>query len=230
MNSIMGYNYYMAKAKETTWHKKCIQQFEQHVDIKTGEIFEPEFKEHVQCLRDNKNILDKAGYPESMYPSMLTKFIRHFGFRFEMKDFIRNFILNNEIDFSLMRSSLSIICEHDNSYILNISDIDVESYIEDYADTLELKIIIPPRATINEIIEFVRLHKDFIKEKQALFGTLKRTRSKKNIKRNLRVMELIDNGKSYKETGKIMNAEKIWGSPLDQADIASIVKRHRDNR
>jgi predicted metal-dependent hydrolase len=154
--------------------------------------------------------------------------MHYFNLPFEMKDFLRHYIVHDVIDYSLARSKISLICDYDNSYVLNLSKVDEDEYWESYVDEKQLRLVIPFGASITELKNFITAHQDFIKEKQQLIGERKKNSPRFNAKRDARVMQLVAEGKSYKQVAKIVTDE--FGVPKSQGEIGVIVKRQRDSK
>jgi len=210
-----------------TWQRNSERLIEIYLDINTGEI-DDIFKEHVQHLRSNIDAIDEAPYPPNLYPSPLTHFMRQFSFPTEMKALMRHYIKADEIDLSLVRPPIAVIDERDNTYRLNIDDVDHEEYWEDYPDQKEFKLVIPNGARTSEIIEFIRQEKPYI-DKQ--LGNVDMSRNKK--KENppwiaIRVVNLHRRGVSNDEIVKQARHENWDGNPLGPDDVVAVLRRTKN--
>lgn len=195
------------------------------VDLSTNEIIDPRFKEHVEYLRSLEDI-DEYGFPSGLFPSKLNILMREFNLPKEMKPLIRNFLKKDKIDFTLVKSSLLLISEIDKTSVTNLDAEDL-SELEDYVDNQNLILIIPSGATINEIVDFVRMNKRFIKEKQQLVAPVRRTKSRPNSRRDKAILELHQKGYGSKAISQKIN-EAGYGAALGYSDIRTIIARLKD--
>lgn len=220
---IFPYNKTMKLLK--SWQKQCKNEFEKYVDSKSNKIFDIEFRTHIEELRSMGKDIDKTHYPPSMYPSPLDRFIRHFNFPYGMSHFLRVYILENKIDYSLARSSLALINELDNTHRLGVEKRDEEYYWDFYEGAKEFKLVIPSGASISEIREFITENKDFIDEKLKLMNPNRKRRNapRYNARRDARVKELWAKGLKHREIAKNLSEE--FNGTYDDSDIATMINR-----
>lgn len=149
--------------------------FENHVDSKSGVIFDKEFERDILTLRAmgkrmTERVVDGKGW--SKYPPLF-RFIWKHKLALPMYDFMYHFALDGTIDFTRIQSGLSIVDDED-----------------------VLKIAIAPGATKKQVIDFINEQWGAIEEVQKdymipLFPD-GRVRQHLNAKRDYRMLELAE--------------------------------------
>ena len=210
-----------------TWQRNAERLIEIYLDINTGEI-DDVFKEHVQHLRDNIDALDTTSYPSSLHPSLLSQFMKYFSFPSEMKAFLRHYIKTDEIDLSLVKPPIAAIDDRDNTYRLNIDDVDQDEYWEDYPDQKQLKLVIPNGTRTSEIIEFVKKEKDYIDEHLGNNDIPKKKKKETPPWIAIRVVNLHRRGISNDKIVEKARHEDWEGNPLGPDDVVAILRRTRN--
>lgn len=210
-----------------TWQRNAERLIEIYLDINTGEL-DDVFKEHVQHMRDNIANLDASSYPPNLYPSLLMQFMRYFSFPTEMKALLRHYIETDAVDLSLVRPPIAVIDERDNTYRLNIDDIDQEEYWEEYPDQKDFKLVIPNGTRTSEIIEFIRREKVYIDEQLGNSDIPKKKMKKSPAWIAIRVVNLHRRGLSNDEIVKKARHDNWDGNPLGPDDVAAILRRTKN--
>lgn len=210
-----------------TWQRNAERLIEIYLDIHTGEI-DDAFNDHVQHLRNNIEDLDASTYPPNLYPSLLTQFMRYFSFPVEMKALLRHYIKTNEIDFNLARPPIAAIDERDNTYRLNIDDVDREEYWEDYPDQKEFKLVIPNGTRTSEIIEFVRKEKEYIDKQLGNSDDSKNSMKKTPPWIAIRVVNLHRKGISNDKIVERARHDNWPSVNLGPDDVAAILRRTKN--
>jgi hypothetical protein len=210
-----------------TWQRNAERLIEVYLDINTGEI-DDVFNEHIQYLRDNIDTLDDTTYPPNLYPSLLTTFMRHFSFPTEMKALLRHYIKTNTIDLSLVRPPIAVIDERDNTYRLNIDDIDQEEYWEEYPDQKDFKLVIPNGTRTSEIIEFIRKEKAYIDEQLGNSDIPKKKKKEAPSWIAIRVVNLHRQGMSNDKIVKKARHEDWESNAFGPDDVAAILRRTKN--
>lgn len=216
---------YMVKnPKVTSWQRYAVSIIERYLDIRKGEV-DDEFKEHIDYLREHIEELDTEGYPANHYPSMLNQFMRYFKFPVEIKGVMRHYIKTDIIDLRLVRPSIAAIDDRDNTYKLNIDDVDQYEYWDDYASQKSFKLVIPNGTTTSEIIEFVRAEKEFIDEKLQNNRMPPRRTKTSPPWLSIRVVNLHRKGFSSDDIANAARHENWEGIALGPNDITKIISR-----
>lgn len=205
-----------------SWEKAAQAQFEQYVNTKTGEIFDAEFRREIDYLRKIGKNLDIVGDPANSYPSVLDIQLIYFGFSYGAKDFLRNYITNDVIDYSLVSSSLVLEAD-DGTIRTDLNPLDESRYKTFYANEAVVKVAIPAGTTVTEVREFITKHKDFINDKTAWAHLPKRKSPRYNSRRDARLKQLWKDGKTHSEIAHILSTE--FTGVFDDSDIATMVQR-----
>lgn len=207
--------------------------FENHVDVRTNNIFDKEFERDVLSLRADERMASSAYDDEGreIEPSRLEKFLIKYDFPDAMSGFIYEYIKNDVIDFRRIRSGMYLVSEADDTgagYDVSPEE-NFHFYIQDKYDkpNYELKLVISPYATINELRDFITVNQEFIRNKQKLYKHTEEVsgviRQQYNAKRDYRIMELLETHKP-KEVA-IMISKEYPGYAPTPMDISKI--KHR---
>jgi len=233
-------------SKEPEWQKRYRKLFEHYVDSPTGEIFDSEFKKRILELRKIGNKITERVSSDLFGDPPIHWLMLNYKFPKAMYDFLVKYIVEDVIDYSLLRSGL-YLCGGDETAISAPYRTEEEGWVdytrgwtpdfekgeEFYDGGLELKLVISNDATNEEIVEFVRQNAKFIQEKQKMFrqhGELEgRVRELPNRRRDLRIKELVDVGNTHKKVAEIINKE-LPNSCLTYADVAKIIQRLKSDR
>lgn len=210
-----------------TWQRLAEIHIEPYLDIKTGEI-DDVFKEHVEHLRDNLDELDIYTYPANVYPSYLTQFMKHFQLPIEMKGLIRHYLKTDEINLSLMRPPIAVVDDRNNTYRLNIDEVDEEEYWEDYQDLKSVKLIIPDKTTVTEIIEFVRREKRFIDDHLSNSSQKRKKTKETPAWVAIRIVNLRRNGLSNDRIAEKARIESWPIQPINADNVVAILRRSKN--
>ena len=232
--------------KEPKWQSRYRKLFERYVDSSTGEIFDREFKEQILELRKlgKKMTVDVSpdfGGNPPIYWLML-----EYKFPDAMYDFLVKYILEDVIDYSLLRSGLYLVGSDETAISASYRTeregwIDytrgwkpnMETGDEFYNGSLEIKLVISNDATNEEIVEFVRQNSKFIQEKQKMYRRNNelegRVRESFNRKRDLHIKDLVDSGKTHKEVAEIINKENPVIT-LTYNDVSKVIQRLKNDK
>jgi|GEM_PF-2676877 len=223
----------------TKQQKAFIALFERYVNIKTKTIFDREFREDITTLRAQENIekplitvVDELdNFDEE--PSALTKFMLRYKFPLAMEKFIYKFIIDNNIDTSLLELGIYIV---DSEEMEASGDSDnlrynFQRYVENmgYTTNLELTISIPVDATNLQIREAIKTSNEFIRHRQkALGGSGKKTYSRYSAQQHKRILELSKEYNSKDIAGKI-GLEYPYFKPTD-AYVRKVISQEKKRR
>lgn len=181
--------------------------FENHVDIKTGEIFDHYFKKDVEYIRD---IVDEDGEKINFLhvKPFFGRKIARLGLRYRlpvnMLDFLSKFVDTGVIDPSLIASHIEIIDGRNKTLTRDKKAshglwLQYQEYAGRSPD-LELKIVIDDEVSLEQLKDYITDHwgviEAGIKAKPRLH---KRTiiRPHLNAKRDYRVLALLESGLTY---------------------------------
>ncbi|MDK2898947.1 MAG: hypothetical protein PWQ10_134 [Patescibacteria group bacterium] len=229
-------------SKESEWQKRYRKLFEHYVDSSTGEIFDSEFNKKIIELRKMGDKITERVSSELFGNPPIHWLMLEYKFPKAMYDFIVKYIIDDVIDYSLLRSGLYLVCPLDESAIS--ADYrseqegwfdytggwipDLEKGREFYDELFELKLVISNDATNEQIVDFIRRNAKYIKDKQKVYrinGELEgRVREPLNRKRDLRIKELVNDGITHKEAATIINKE-LPNSCITYVDVAKIIQR-----
>lgn len=160
--------------------------FENHVDSKSGVIFDKEFERDILTLRAmgkrmTERVVDGKGW--SKYPPLF-RFIWKHKLALPMYDFMYHFALDGTIDFTRIQSGLSIVDDENG-----------------------LKIAIPSGTTKKQVVDFINEQWNAIEEAQKgnkvpLYPD-GRVSQHFNAKRDYRILELAETMKLNDVAAKI---------------------------
>lgn len=212
--------------------------FENHVDLKTGEIFDKQFERDVIKLRSMEPA-SLTAIPSKGETNPMIRFIIKYGFPPEMVDFLYNFILTNEIDYSLIISGMYLVSDATKKAI-GWGGNESDSYIvydgiatyNQTKERQELKFVIPAKVTLKQAKDFLTRNWDFIKDQQPNYlgandkNKADTIRPHFNAKRDYRVLELLESGARYNDVALQIQKEYPGYSPtyMEIAKIKSKLK------
>lgn len=218
--------------------RRYLVLFENHVDLKTGEIFDKQFERDVIKLRSMEPH-ELALIPSTGGSTPLARFNVKYGFPAEMVEFLFSYIVNNEIDLSLIRSGMYIVSDATQKAV-GWSGTDEESFIAydgiaTYNQTKsrrELKFIIPANVTLKQAKDFLTQNWGFVKDQQSHYlgvndkAKADTIRPHFNAKRDYRVLELLESGAKYNDVAVQIQKEYPGYSPtyMEIAKIKSKLK------
>lgn len=196
----------MAALNESQKRYKIL--FENHVNIKTGNIFDKEFERDILKLRnmgDGMIQRTKGGKGWSKYPPLF-RFIWKHKLALTMYDFLYNFALDGMIDFTRISSGLSFEVSDD-----------------------KLKIVISPDATRKQIINFINEQWDEIHKAQT-FNMVPlypdgKVKQHLNAERDYRMFELAETMKLNDVAAKI--AQEYHPYSPTPSDISKLKNRYK---
>lgn len=211
--------------KEPTYLKRYKQLFARYVDVETGEMVDLDFRARVLEIRQLK---EAVGFGASMH-----RFIEdEYKFPSAMHDFVRNYIRNDEINLDLIHANLYLVAPSQEQAVTGRKESlwsgalryvkysvwhskaelpDGQYRGKDFRVSNELKLVIGKHTTIDQIVDFVQTNKDYIAQFQEQLkedGDIpSRIRPRKNLKRDMRILELKGLGKKHREIASIINEE-----------------------
>lgn len=228
----------------TKWQKRYMILFENHVDIKTGEIFDHYFKKNVEHLRRlTKEQRDEIDFlrDKPMFVTPLIRLCRRYKFPSNMDKFLECYVYTGEIDPSLISSNIQII----DGWGKTVTNDDKpsrdlwESYqenVERFPDSLiqqELKIVIGDEVSLEQLRDYITMHWDAIevgiKAKPKMYER-SIFRAHLNAKRDYRLLALLESGLTYDEVALQIQKEYPGYVPHYMAiqKIKSKVNKLRD--
>lgn len=206
--------------------------FENHVDTKTGEIFNKEFERDILKLRAIGAGMTHHDSGEKVVATPLRRLLVKYGFPYLMHNFIYLYALNGTVDYEQIISGLLLVCEVDGVAVGAGNESEAyEKYKSNQTlngDT-DLKLIINPNSTKKEVMQFLDIHwESFVKPRAiegVLIGTPERIREHYNAKRDYRVLELLEDHKP--KDVSIMISKEYPGYTPTYVDFAKIKKRRK---
>lgn len=210
--------------------------FENHVDTKTGDIFDKEFERDILKLRLLGADMLKKDRPGVMMSAPLRRFILKYEFPYLMRDFLYIYAHEGTIDFQLIGSGMLLVSEADKVAVGSRAD-ESKAY-RSYKDTRskhgddDLKLVLNPNSTKKEAMQFLDMHWDsFVKPRRSksfLYGLSERVREQYNAKRDYRVLELLEDYKP--KDVSIMISKEYPGYTPTYVDFAKIKKRRKPKK
>jgi hypothetical protein len=207
--------------KDSEFLKRYKLLFARYVDLESGEIVDLEFKKRVIELRAH----ERQG-------KLVYELIKEYKFPNIMHDFIKQYVEKGTMDFNLIGANLFLVSPtqeeavtgRDESlrsgllryvqYCLRYGKADLSNGLYDagtFRASKELKLVIGKDATIEQIVDFVRDNKQRIYDFQDLLkedgGSSGRIRSRNNLKRDMRIKELKEQGSKHREIAEVVNRE-----------------------
>jgi hypothetical protein len=173
-------------------------------------MFDEEFRNSIEMLRElGDEIFEHTGDVmdiESLPP--IVKMMRRYDFPSGMLRFLVVFNKENRVDFTLIDSSMFVVSEMDAT--ATGSDVSMEINYRRYIDIStvqnrykhrpELKLVISPNASLNEIKDFIDQNwSTFIKPKQELYKGLVST---PEVIRDRKSAEIHHEAKNYRREGR----------------------------
>lgn len=236
------YNERMTAPKLNESQKRYLILFENHVDIKTGEIFDKQFERDIKSLRsmnrDTLMAIPPKGSTHKAQP--MARFIVKYDFPAEMANFLYEYIVNDNIDALLIHSGLYLVSDATQEAV-GWGDNQEDAYVvydgiathNQTKNRSELKLVIPPKVTLKQAKDFLTLNWDFVKEQQSNYlgkndkKLVDKIRPHFNARRDYRVIALLEKGLSYKEVAIEIQKEYPTYSPtyMEIAKIKSKLKR-----
>lgn len=229
--------------KEPNFLKRYKQLFAQYVDLETGEIIHRAFQEEVFAIRDKEDMATKRALASGL--------ILKYKFPHAMQSFLREFIVGNGINFGLIESNLFLVSPSGKGavsgidepieeglgryivYSIRNSKIDIRALHPKTGTpklhvTSELKLVIGKNTSIEQIVDFIRTNKQHIKQFQRQLRedsvVPTRVRPRKNLKRDMRILELKEQGKRHSEIERIIHDEFPDIPAISYGDIPSILR------
>ena len=207
--------------------------FENHVNSKTGEVFDKEFERDTLKLRSLGADMLKKDRPGGMLSTPFRRFILKYEFPYLMRDFLYLYAIEGTIDFHLIESGMLLVSEADKVAVGSRAD-ESKAY-RSYKDTRskhgddDLKLVLNPNSTKKEAMQFLDMHWDsFVKPRRSksfLYGLSERVREQYNAKRDYRVLELLEDYKP--KDVSIMISKEYPGYTPTYVDFAKIKKRRK---
>jgi hypothetical protein len=226
--------------KDTEYLKRYKQLFARYVDLESGDMIDLTFKYKVQILRQDNS---PDNHNKSVY-----HLINDFGFPNNMREFVRNYIVNSEIDFNLIGANLFLVSpgqleaitgreESLHSGMLRYTQYSIrynKAHLSDDDSSLanlrvpkELKLVIGKNVSIEQIVDFIRTNKNYIKSFQSRLqddGNIPtRIRPRINLRRDMRVLELKEKGMKHKEIAAQINRD-FSEAVIAYGDIPTILR------
>ncbi|MGB4768910.1 MAG: hypothetical protein WBP20_00430 [Candidatus Microsaccharimonas sp.] len=217
--------------------------FENHVDVKTGEIFDHYFKKDVEHIRES--ISKEKPYTElsNEMPKPLNLVLGlalRYKFPVNMVDFLGAFVVSGIIDPSLISSQIKII--DDRNEILTADKESSHETWKQYKDVAarlpapfnaELKIVIGDEVSREQLRDYITDHWDAIEVGiRAKPKAYERTiiRPHLNARRDYRLIALLESGLTYDEVALQIQKEYPGYVPTYMAiqKIKSKIKGLRD--
>lgn len=219
--------------------------FENHVDIKTGEIFDHYFKRDVEHIRGLMHEVRPMVQPANDKPMFITSMVDlalRYKFPMNMVNFLKKFIYTGEIDPSLINSYIRII--DGRSETLTEDEEPSHELWKRYQESVarssktlqsELKIVIGDEVTREQLRDYITDHWDAIEAgiKAKPKGHERSIiRPHLNAKRDYRVLVLLESGLTYDEVALQIQKEYPGYAPTYMAiqKIKSKVKSLRNTR
>lgn len=189
--------------------------FEDHVSTIRGKvtIVDKAFERRILELRklgqekmSSREILSVQGFDlPGMSPFEL--FMYEYKFPETMKGFLCHFIVEDEIDYSLIESALYIASDLDETLRDDSTTDEHRAYLSKYGEvgenldrpaSMELKFVINHDTSMKQAIDFLRRNWEFVEQHQGLWRQDNERKGKirphLNSKRDYRIMELIEQG------------------------------------
>lgn len=219
----------------TKWQERYMILFENHVDVKTGEIFDHYFKKDLEYVRsltkENKQKLQ----------NLTAKLALRYKFPANMVNFLSEFIDTGAINPSLISSYIRIVDGRSQTVTRDkeASHLLWKQYQENiqrfptHSPEYELKIVIGDEVSREQLRDYITEHWDMIEagikakpraHERSIF------RSHFNAKRDYRVLALLESGLTHDEVALKIQQEYPGYSPTysDIQKIKSKVKIYSD--
>lgn len=227
--------------QEPNYLKRYKQLFARYVDIGTGEMIDLDFKARILEIRQLRE--------EPGFGTLAHNFIKEeYKFPSAMYDFVRRYIRHDEINFDLIEANLYLVAPSQEQAVTGRKESlwsgalryvkycikyekaklpDGQYNGRDFRAANELKLVIGKNATIEQIVDFIRTNKDYVKQFQ---GQLKEdgefntaVRPLKNLKRDMRIRELKEQGKRHREIAATIDKE-FPETRVTYGDIPTILR------
>lgn len=226
------------------WQKRYMILFENHVDIKTGEIFDHYFRKDVEYIRGlTKEQLEEVVLlrDKPMFVTPMIRFCRRYKFPTNMDSFLEYFVLKDVIDPLLISSNIKIVDGWGKTVTKDSQPssglwTSYQESVEAFPDTLiqqELKIVIGDEVSLEQLRDYITMHWDAIeagiKAKPKMYER-SIFRSHLNAKRDYRLLALLESGLTYDEVALQIQKEYPGYVPHYMAiqKIKSKVNKLRD--
>ena len=209
-----------------------------------GTIHDDGFKARVEALRASKSdillstyeIIEEFDDGEVNFnetPSLFNQFMHQYKFPSAMTDFIYNYVVNNEVDLTKLRTGIYLL---DESKYLASGELEPEqnfmSYLKDqeYTKYINVTLAIPVDATSVQITKALTKYKNFIYERQEFARGSKRTYKRAHLlaERDTMLLNMSMQGMKSKDIAR--NITGKWKDSLTAPQISKILSRLNKNR
>lgn len=215
----------------TKWQQRYMILFENHVNVKNGEIFDHYFKKDIEHIR---SLLDKDGrgldylHISPIHSRAIARLSLRYRFPTNMLSFLSKYIATGEIDPSLITSHIKIVDGRNKtltqdtkaSHGLWLQYQDDAKRSHRNSHDLELKIVIDDEVSREQLRDYITDHWDVIeagiKAKPSLHERAI-IRPHLNAKRDYRVLALLESGLTHDEVALQIQKEYPGYSPTYMA-------------
>lgn len=227
---------------------RYMRLFERYYNVSSNAFLNDDFRVDVLKLREigEEMINFEAILKGTTSTTPFSEFMLKYNLPFAMVDFLYHYIINDDIDQSLICSGMFIVSEADKTAVGRDSSGGLDYFIYRQISThggrelprLELKLVIPNGVTLNQAKDFLDNNwATFISQKQSLYAQLGDATAEAIRPRNYRgtaelydrIMQLSDSGKSHREIADTVNNEfsRNTNNLITAEYVSTIISRER---
>lgn len=227
---------------------RYMRLFERYVDTTTRAFLSDDFASDVLKLRklgESMTNLEAVINGEAT-TSPFAEFMIKYDLPFAMVDFLFEFIINDSIDQSLIRSGMFLVSEADKTAVGRDNSGDLDYFIYKRISTHggrelpehELKLVIPNGVTLTQVKDFLDNHwSSFVAQKQELYarsgdattGPVRPRNYRGTTEVFRRIMELADTDITHREIATILNNEfhRTADNLMTAEYVGNVISRER---